>query len=371
MLNKQEKYWFWLVNIPGITRNRIKKMLEVFREPEYIYYAPMEEMASFFSTEQQQNQFMEWKDFSKVNALYEKIEKNNIHFVYCNSKEFPKKLLQIPDPPLGLYYKGKLPDEGKKTIAIIGARNCTRYGKEMAEYFGRELANQGIQVISGLARGIDGCAHRGALKGKGYTAGVLGGGIDQVYPKENYDLFMDMENLGGIISESNMGIKPYAALFPERNRLISGLSDGILVVEAMEKSGTFITVDQGLEQGKDIFAIPGRIMDERSVGCNRLIKLGAHMVTEVSDILNLYHLSDKVSQLTGFQHYKEDVVEKMSLAPIEKMVYSCLQIEPKYLDDIIAEVNLAPQEVCKSLNRLVIMGIITETTCNYYGLKIG
>lgn len=366
-----EKYWFWLLNIPGMSRNKMKKLLTVFKEPEYIYYASVEELSPFFQTQQQQDRFLEWKDFRLVNDLYENMKKQQIHFLYFNGPGYPKKLLQIPDPPLGLYCKGSLPDESRKSIAIIGARNCTRYGKEMAEYFGKELAKHGINVISGLARGIDGCAHRGALRGNGYTLGILGGGIDQVYPKENYDLFMEMEEKGGVLSESNIGIKPYAALFPERNRLIAGFSDGILVVEAMEKSGTFITVDQGLEQGKDIFAIPGRIMDERSAGCNRLIKLGAHMVTEVSDILNLYHLTDKTGDLENPMHYKEDMIHKMSLAPVEKMVYSCLQIEPKYLDDIIAEVNLAPQEVCKSLNRLVILGIITETTCNYYGLKIG
>lgn len=370
-MKHQEKYWLWLLNIPGMTRNKIRKLLTVFRNPEYIYYASMEELEPFFCSERQKNQFLDWKDFSKINFLCENMEKHNIHFIYYKSNNYPQKLLQIPDPPLGLYYKGKLPEEDKKTIAIIGARNCTRYGKEMAEYFGRELANQGIQIVSGLARGIDGCAHRGALQGKGYTVGILGGGIDQIYPKENYDLFMEMEKRGGIISESNIGIKPYASLFPERNRLISGLSDGILVVEAMEKSGTFITVDQGLEQGKDIFAIPGRITDEKSAGCNRLIKLGAHMVTEVSDILDLYQLEHKTTNFVHPIHCKEETMKKMSLAPTEKMVYSCLQIEPKYLDDIIAEVNLAPQEVCKSLNRLVILGIITETTCNYYGLKIG
>ncbi|MGN0437908.1 MAG: DNA-processing protein DprA [Lachnospiraceae bacterium] len=367
----QDKYWFWLLNAPGITRQKAGKMLDVFREPEYIYYASSQELASFFKTDQQLERFMEWKDLKEVNRLYEKNQSLNIQFCHYHSINYPKKFKEIPDPPLGIYYKGTLPDDNQLSIAIIGARNCTRYGKEMAEYFGKELGKHNVQVVSGLARGIDGCAHRGALLGNGYTIGVLGGGIDQVYPKENYHLFMEMEQRGGIISESNIGIKPYSSLFPERNRLIAGLCDGILVVEAMEKSGTFITVDQGLDQGKDIFAIPGRILDEKSAGCNRLIKLGAHMVTDVSDILNYYHLSGVKDDNPNFCHYKEDVIEKMSLAPTDKMVYSCLQIEPKYLDDIIEEVNLAPQEVCKSLNHLVILGIITEIACNYYGIKIG
>lgn len=367
----QEKYWLWLLNIPGMNRNKIRKMLAHFQKPEYIYYAPMEEIEPYLTTDKQKNYFLEWKDIGKINHLYDNMKKMQIQFLYFQCPEYPKRLLQIPDPPLGLYYKGTLPREDAKSIAIIGARDCTRYGREMAQYFGKELARNGMQIISGLARGIDGYAHRGALLGNGYTLGVLGGGIDQVYPKENYDLFMEMQEKGCILSESNIGIRPYAALFPERNRLIAGFSDGILVVEAKKKSGTFITVDQGLDQGKDIFAVPGRIMDEKSEGCNALIKMGCHIVTDVSDILSLYHLMDKSKEDGNHIMDKEAMIKKMSLAPVEKMVYSCLQIEPKYLDDIIAEVNLAPQEVCKSLNRLVILGIISETTCNYYGLKIG
>lgn len=370
-MTNQDMYWLWLLNIPGITRNRIRKMLSVYRSPEQLYYAAYDDLEQFFKNEQQRQRFLEWRNMDKTYALYEKMQKSNIGFVHYQSERFPRKLKQIPDSPLGLYYKGKLPDENKKTIAIIGARNCTRYGKEMAQYFGRELAKQGVQIVSGLARGIDGCAHRGALQGNGYTIGVLGGGIDQVYPKENFELFLSMEQHGGIVSESNMGIKPYAALFPERNRLISGFCDGILVVEAMGKSGTFITVDQGLDQGKDIFSVPGRILDEKSAGCNRLIKLGAHIVTDVTDILDMYFPREEIPHFINPAYYKETMIQKMSLAPTEKMVYSCLQIEPKYLDEIIAEVNLAPQDICRILNRLILLNMIEEVSCNYYGLKIG
>jgi DNA processing protein len=179
-----------------------------------------------------------------------------------------------------------------------------------------------------------------------------------------------MEKKGGILSESNMGVKPVAGLFPQRNRLIAGLSDGILVVEAREKSGTFITVDQGLEQGKEIFSIPGRIMDSQSVGCNNLIKLGAHMVTEVEDILQILHMEEKSSPKLDYQEHLQDTSHKMSLAPLEKMVYSCLRIEPRYLEDVVKEMRVAPQDVCKALNRMILAGIVVEPSRNYYAIKL-
>ena len=240
----------------------------------------------------------------------------------------------------------------------------------MARFFGKELSKCGIGIISGLARGIDGMAHAGALEVEGYTLGVLGCGIDRIYPEENYRLFVQMEKSGGILSESNLGVLPVPGLFPQRNRLIAGLSDGILVVEAMEKSGTFITVDQGLEQGREIFALPGRITDKTSAGCNNLIKLGAHMITEVEDILEILQINRKNVHKTGKINDFTAEVNKMSLAPLEKMVYSCLRIEPKYLDDIILETKITPQEVCATLNRLSVRGAVVETAKNYYAVKL-
>ena len=267
--------------------------------------------------------------------------------------------------------KGTLPDDKGCFVAVIGARNCTHYGREMARVFGRELSKAGVYVVSGLARGIDGMAHRGALEGGGNTVGVLGCGIDVVYPEENYELFISMLEKGAIISVSNMGIKPAAGLFPQRNRIISGMCDGILVIEATKKSGTFITVDQGLEQGKDIFALPGRLIDECSRGCNNLIKMGAHLVTDVNDILEI--LGSKSPE--SYDYEAPDLLntsfhDKNLLAPMEKIVYSVLSVEPKYIDDIISQTRLAPGEVCKNINRMVVSGIIEEPIRNYYSIKL-
>lgn len=367
---EEKLYWYWFAETNGIGRLTKHKMLEYFTSPIDIFHANIEDIKPFFESEIYLQRFLATRDENIILCNYQKLKEKTIHFIYMEEKNYPERLKQIPDMPIGLYLKGQFPKEQEKSIAIIGARDCTRYGKEMARFFGRELSKAGIQIISGLARGIDGMAHEGALEGEGYTMGVLGCGIDIVYPEENFELFMKMENCGGIVSESGLGIKPYAGLFPQRNRLIAGFSDGILVIEAMEKSGTFITVDQGLEQGKEIFALPGRNIDVKSRGCNNLIKMGAHIVTEVSDVLEILHSDNleavSLSEVTDVEKY----VHKNLLAPNEKIVYSCLRVEPQYLDEIIYQAKIAPQEVCMALNHLIIIGGAVETMRNYYALKL-
>ncbi|MDE5863204.1 MAG: DNA-processing protein DprA, partial [Lachnospiraceae bacterium] len=242
-MNKEDYYWYWFNNIPGIGRITCHKMLDIFGSPEKLYHAEEREIIKFLNRIPQREGFSISKDKKQILSSYQRLGEKGISFIHPESKEYPERLRNIPDAPVGLYVKGKLPSERQKAVAIIGTRQCTRYGSEMARFFGRELARCGVSIISGLARGIDGMAHCGALEAEGYTMGVLGCGIDVVYPRENYRMFLQMEEKGGILSENNIGIKPSAGLFPERNRLIAGLADGVLVVEAMEKSGTFITVD--------------------------------------------------------------------------------------------------------------------------------
>lgn len=367
---EEEMYWYWLHEAPGATRMSKWKLLDYFTSPEEIYFAKDIDLKSFFQREQYYSRFLASRNENDVASAFERLKEKGIQFIHTESDIYPNRLRMIPDPPLAFYLKGRLPRDNEITVAIIGARECTRYGSEMARFFGRELGRAGVQVVSGLARGIDGMAHMGALESNAYTLGVLGCGIDVVYPEENYQLYMQMEQRGGIISEYGLGMKPNAGLFPQRNRLISGASDGILVVEAMEKSGTFITVDQGLEQGKEIFALPGRNIDVKSRGCNNLIKMGAHIVTEVSDILEILQSRNtdtmRISELTDTEKF----VHKNLLAPNEKIVYSCLRVEPQYLDEIICKAQIAPQEVCMALNHLAVIGGAVETTRNYYALKL-
>lgn len=368
-LDNNTFYWYWLSNIPGVGRAHVDKLLDVFVTPENIFHANEHDICDVLQTNHLQKQFFHSKDEKNIIHSYKMLADKEIQFIHRDSENYPHRLKELYDAPYGLYLKGRLPNEEKKAIAIIGARSCTRYGSEMARFFGQELARYDIPIVSGLARGIDGMAHRGALEGNGYTLGVLGCGIDQVYPKENYDLFIQLEEKGGIISESNLGVPPKSGLFPLRNRLISAFCDSILVVEAMERSGTFITVDQGLEQGKEIFAIPGKITDKKSAGCNHLIQMGAHLVTDVKDIINIFQINTKDDSVTLMERISNPS-QKIALAPLEKMVYSCLRIEPRYLDDIIDEVQIAPQDVCMAINRMIMNGVVIETTRNYYAIRL-
>lgn len=198
---------------------------------------------------------------------------------------YPQRMRALRGMPGVLYYCGRLPEENKASVAVVGARTCSAYGREMAQWFAGELAAAGVQIISGMARGVDGIAQKAALERGGKSFAVLGCGTDVCYPKENKELYERLLAEGGIVSEYPAGTPPLACHFPTRNRIISALSDLVLVIEAREKSGTLITVDFALEQGRDVYVLPGRISDPLSSGCNRLMRQGAGVALEPSDIL--------------------------------------------------------------------------------------
>lgn len=224
-----------------------------------------------------------------INYNKEKLKKfvtRNMEILNYGNKNYPEKLKNICSSPKTLYLIGNKNLLYMKSIAIIGCRECTKIGAYNAYKFGYELAKKGICIISGLAKGIDAYSHIGAIKAKGRTIAVLGSGLDIIYPKENKEIYFQiLKNNGLIVSEYELGSKPEKHHFPARNRIISGLSDGVLVVEAKKRSGTLITVDFALDQGKDIYAIPGSISNENSYGTNNLIKEGAFLVTNVEDII--------------------------------------------------------------------------------------
>ena len=220
--------------------------------------------------------------------IEEKLAQAGISFVSALEEGFPDKLREIPDPPFGIYYKGKMPGETEPAAAIIGARLASGYGREQARRFGRQISARGIAVISGMARGIDGIAQKAALDAGGKSYAVLGCGVDICYPEENRELYERLQQQGGVLSEYPPGMQPIAKLFPPRNRIISGLSDLVLVIEARKRSGTLITVDMALEQGREVYALPGRVSDALSDGCNRLIRQGAGPATCPQDILEFF-----------------------------------------------------------------------------------
>ncbi len=269
----QQPYALWLHGVERIGKAGAQKLLECFGSPKAVYEAGEKELSPLLTQGALESILHARK--KDVQGEYETLLKKGISFVPFYHPLYPEKLYAIPDRPFGIFVKGSLPGKGEKSVAIIGARDCSEYGRYVAECFAGELAGKGIRIISGMARGIDGIAGRKALDAGGRTYAMLGCGVDICYPPFHRDLYRGICEGGGVISEYPPGTEPHPGLFPPRNRIISGLADAVLVIEARLKSGTLITVDMALEQGREVYVVPGRITDRLSDGCNRLLLQGA------------------------------------------------------------------------------------------------
>jgi len=284
---KEKKYWIWLSRLPRIGTKTVEKLLKKYKTLENIYNIGIDELLTNENIGNKLAKTLVCEDYRKnLDKYIEYMEKEKINIVTINDKEYPKKLKKIEDYPMYLYTRGNIELLNRNSIAMVGTRNCTNYGKKIAGDFAKKLVANNFIIVSGLAKGIDTFSHMGTLNKKSSTIAVLGCGIDRIYPKENEKLAQEiLNNEGLIVSEYIMGSKVEKLNFPARNRIISGLSDAILVVEAPNKSGALITVDFALEQGKEVFAIPGNINSFFSIGSNNLIKDGAKLVNNIEDIL--------------------------------------------------------------------------------------
>lgn len=283
---KDIEYWIWLSRIEGLNPKILNDLLEKYDSPKIIWYKTKEELIEDGIKGKYADKITNNIYRQNLDKYLKYMNENNIEMVTIKNKDYPDKLKVIYDPPVVLYVKGNKTILNEKSVAIVGCRICTKYGENIAKKLAYNLSLNNINIISGLARGVDSFAHKGSLAGKGKTIAVVGCGLDRVYPEENIGLFNEIiKNNGVIVSEYIIGTKPLAKNFPRRNRIISGISNGVIVVEAREKSGTLITVDFALEQGKNIYAVPGNIDNQNAYGTNELIKQGAKVVTEVEDIL--------------------------------------------------------------------------------------
>lgn len=362
---EERALWYWFCGYVSISVRTKTNMLYKLGSPEKVFQADSEKLSGCGLSGKQIQKICESKNnISKILDEYHKLGQRNINFITINDSGYPEKLKNIYEPPLGLFVKGKLPDKGSKTAAIVGARDCSHYGAETACWFGRELAEAGVQVISGMASGIDSKGLWGALSCGGEAYGVLGSGADVVYPPENQKLYESILNRGGIISEYIPGTKPLAYHFPQRNRIISGLADCIIVVEARKRSGSLITADLALEQGRDVAAVPGRHSDALSEGTNSLIKNGAYLVTSPEEVLDIMGVD------CG-QKVKNKISNQFTLDKRKEKVYSCLHLEPKYIETIIEDSAVPYGEVLEILVELEMDGIIKQTSKNYYAKCIG
>lgn len=359
---RERLFLHWLTRMEGmgaVTARRIGDFAGSYRNAYYIEGMELQK-AGILKTEESRNRFDAWKkEFYPLEEAYYKLADRGIRFVTYLDPEYPSRLLPLYDFPAVLYVKGQLPKDGEPAAAVIGARDCSAYGRQMAEHMAEELAEAGVNIISGLALGIDGAGHKGALNGGGKTFGILGCGVNICYPRTNCSLYERILQQGGIISEFPPDTPPLARNFPVRNRIISGLSDVILVMEARKKSGSLITAQAGLDQGKDIYALPGRITDSLSEGCNHLIASGAFVLISAQSLLENMGISCKKKERAGEKFEK-------GLAKREKMVYSCLDSEPLHVEEIAERAGLNVSQSMDLLLTLELEGYAVRTTGLYY-----
>jgi DNA processing protein len=361
----EEFSWIGLKAVPGIGSVTFRRLLERFDTPEAALAAAPRDLAGVRGATPPVVEAIRegsWRRFAEEECR--RLVGSGARLVTFTSADYPKSLFEIPDPPPFLYVRGTL-RSSETAMAVVGSRRATSYGIMTTTRLAEALAGQGIAVVSGMARGVDTAAHKGALKAGGRTIGVLGCGIDKVYPPENRALFEEVPRNGCLVSEFPLGTLPLAENFPRRNRIISGLSRGVLVVEAAENSGSLITAQYALEQGRDVFAVPGNISSVSNRGSNRLIKQGAKLVDCPEDILEEL---PGFTGGTGRDAAEQKAAPAFALTPREAAVYELLARSPLHIDDIIAQTELTAGEVSSMLLHLELKGAVTPLPGKHYAV---
>lgn len=375
----REEDWLWLCSIPGLYREGKNALLRYFGSPEEIRNAP----ASAF--EPWRKLGMSWAGrladpHSRElppEAAPAKLKEKGIYFIDCESAFYPERLRELPDYPYGLFFKGSLPPEDCFHVAIVGARSCSSYGRAVAEELAAALAARGDGIVSGMALGIDGFAQAAALAQGGNSYGVLGCGVDLCYPREHFALYLRLSEQGGVISEFPPGTQPLKMHFPIRNRLISGLADCVAVVEAREKSGSLITADLALDQGRDVYAVPGRCSDLLSRGCNRLIESGAQVLLSVEDFLEMTkeasarkhkdaRRNTQILSGTAGNRKADPGPGKKEWTDPEKKVLQALDFTPEDPGSLCRKTGLNAQELYNVLLKLQLSGEVREISRQMY-----
>jgi DNA processing protein len=361
MKNLQDEICAWvaLYMIEGIGNKGFRKLLERFDQPEVVFEADYKELVSVEGVRKDIAQRIVNREFiSDPEEEVRKIEKCNARVIRYSDPTYPNFLKKIPSAPMLLYVKGEDIPITQTFIAIVGSRNPTYYGVKAAEKLSFDLARRGIGVVSGLAKGIDSAAHKGCLMGKGFTVGVMGTGIDIVYPQSNKRLAEQISGSGTLITEFPIGSPPEARNFPIRNRLISGLSRGVVVVEATKKSGSLITASMALEQGREVFAVPGSIDSFKSTGSHFLIKQGAKLVENAEDILEEFGFFNKALKENGV--LKNTSNTALNMGQSERKLYEIIGNYPLHIDQIVRLGEMETGEALSLLMQMELKGIVKQ-----------
>jgi len=346
------RYWLGLNLVPGVGPVRFRALLDRFGDAEAAWLASPQALREAGLSRRVAEEVATARAGIDLDRELERVQAEGARIVTLEDESYPVLLRKIEHPPPLLYVKGELTSQDEWSVAVVGTRRASAYGREAARVIAGGLARSGIAVVSGLARGIDSQAHRAALDSGGRTIAILGCGIDVIYPPENAKLAQQVARNGALVTEYALGTPPDARNFPPRNRIISGMTLGVVVVEAGERSGTHITAGYAAEQGREVFAVPGRITSPGSRGTNRLIQDGASPVVEVEDILEALNL-----HMVG-QHEAARVVAPDN--EMEAQILQHLSADPVHLDDVGRQVGAPIQEVSSTLTLMELKGMVRQ-----------
>ncbi len=365
-LTNEQRDWLTLAMVPGVGTGKFIQLLARFRTPGAVLNASRTALESVVGPTLAKR-ISTYGEAVDVAAQERAMQEHGANLITLDDDQYPTRLAEIYDPPLVLFTRGQLLEQDQHCVAIVGTRRPTPYGLRMAEKFGRELGARGITVVSGLAAGIDAAAHRGAIDAGGRTIAVLGCGVDVIYPKQNADLYDTIANNGVVMTQFEMGAEPRGTHFPVRNRIISGLSLGTLVVEAPVQSGALITARQAAEQGREVFAVPGQLDIRNSAGPHALIREGAKLVETVEDILVELQVPAQARQAQAAPPLRETAAEAPQPAaapvkpePSESNVLRALSPNGSHVDEIAATCRMSISEALSSLTLLELKGLVRQ-----------
>ncbi len=358
----ERSYWVGLNLVKGIGAVRFKQLLDFFGSAEIAWQAPQTAWSSAGIPQRVVNNFAQMKQQVDLERIMEKIATGNVRVITWLDSDYPRRLKEIDQSPPVLFIRGTINVEDDWAVAVVGTRRVTPYGRQVADELGRFLAQNGVTVVSGLARGVDAIAHQAALQAGGRTFAVLGSGVDVIYPPEHRKLAAEVIRQGALISDYPVGTQPDGINFPPRNRIISGLSLATVVVEAGEKSGALITAEFAVDQGRDVFAVPGSILAAQSQGTNRLIEQGARPLLKMSEILETL----KLEQIPEKQHARKH----NPMSKEEQSLLEHLSSDPVHIDQLCELTGLPITNVSATLTMMELKGFVTEVGgMNYVAMR--
>ena len=356
-LDGRRKFWVGFGQTPFIGPTRLRRLIDHFGDVERAWNASQRELQEVLD-ERSIESLLRTRAKLSLDREMERIERGGITVFTIGDATYPRLLAQIPSPPPVLYVRGTLLAEDALAIAIVGTRRATSYGREVTGRVATGLAEAGVTVVSGMALGIDAAAHHAALQAGGRTIAVLGSGVDIIYPAEHRSLAERIVENGALISDYPPGRKPDAPNFPARNRIISGLSLGVVVVEAPNRSGALITVDFAADQGREVFVVPGSVLSEKSAGCHRLLRDGARLATSADDILDDLQIGQRKEQVA--------VQQALPLTDAERRLLNHINADPQHIDEIVAAAAIAVSEGLALISMLELKGIVRDAGARHF-----